>query len=152
MDRVRRVTLGLIDDEQGNLRAGRGCVDQIFTVMQIGEKTREKKRRMYVGFIDLEKAYDKINRKALWEVLRMYDVGGNVESLTYVRIKGGENVWFRIDSGVRQRCIMSSWLFNVQYIWTQGMKEVKIIFRRGVRSWRRESGDYMSSCMQMTLW
>ena len=33
-------------------------------------------------------------------------------------VKGGESECFRIDSGVRQGCIMSPWLFNV-YIWTQ---------------------------------
>ena len=37
---------------------------------------RKKKRRVYVGLIDLEKAYDRVNREALWQVLRMYDVGG----------------------------------------------------------------------------
>ena len=71
VDRVRRVTGGLIDDEQRGFRAGRGCVDQIFTLMQIGEKAREKKRRGYVGFIDLEKAYDRVNREAWGQVLRM---------------------------------------------------------------------------------
>ena len=30
-----------------------------------------------------------------------------------VRVKGGESEWFRIDSGVRQGCIMSPYLFNV---------------------------------------
>ena len=30
VDRVCRVTRGLIDDEQGSFRAGRGCLDQIF--------------------------------------------------------------------------------------------------------------------------
>ena len=35
---------GLIDDEQGGFRAGRGCVDQIFTLKQISEKAWEKKR------------------------------------------------------------------------------------------------------------
>ena len=44
VDRVRRVTGGLIDDEQRGFRAGRRCVDQIFTLKQIGEKAREKKR------------------------------------------------------------------------------------------------------------
>ena len=38
VDRVRKVTKGLIDDEQGDFRAGMGCVDQIFTLKQIGEK------------------------------------------------------------------------------------------------------------------
>ena len=34
-------------------RGGRGCVDQIFTLKQIGEKAQEKKRRIYVNIIDL---------------------------------------------------------------------------------------------------
>ena len=42
---------------KGTFREWRGCVDQIFTLKQIGEKAREKKQ--YVVFIDLEKAYDK---------------------------------------------------------------------------------------------
>ena len=32
IDRDHKVTEGLIDDEQGEFRAGRGCVDQIFTL------------------------------------------------------------------------------------------------------------------------
>ena len=91
----------------------------IFTLKQIGEKAREKKRRIYVDFISLEKAYDSVNsvnREALWQVLRMYDVGGKwsggiksmyVDILACVRVKGGESEWFRIDSGVRQGCTIS---------------------------------------------
>ena len=33
---------------------------------------------VYVGFMDLEKAYDRSNRKALWQVLRMYDLGSKL--------------------------------------------------------------------------
>ena len=45
------MTEGLIDDEQGGFRTGRGCVDQISTLKQIGEKAREIKRRVYTcGF------------------------------------------------------------------------------------------------------
>ena len=79
VDIVHRVTGGLIDYEQGGFRRGRGCVDQIFTLKQIDKKAREKKRRAYVGFIDLDKEYDRVNRESLWQVLRMYDVGVNFE-------------------------------------------------------------------------
>ena len=57
-----------------------------------------------------------VNREALWQVLGMYDVGGKllnglksmyVNSLVCVRVKGGENDCFRINSGVRQGCILS---------------------------------------------
>ena len=52
--RVRRVTRGLIDDgEQGGFRAGRGCVDQIFTLNQIDEKTQEKECSVCGFFLDL---------------------------------------------------------------------------------------------------
>ena len=72
--------------------------------------------------MDLEKAYDKANSEALWQVLRMYDEVGKllngiksmyVNSLAYIKVKGSEGECFRIVSGVRQGCIMSPWLFNV---------------------------------------
>ena len=37
----------------------------------------KKKHRLYAGFMDLEKAYDRVNSESLWEMLRMYDVGVN---------------------------------------------------------------------------
>ena len=52
----------------------------------------------------------------------MYDVVGKllnsmktiyVNSLACIRVKGCESECFRIDSGMRQMCIMSLWLFNV---------------------------------------
>ena len=47
------MTEGLIDDEQRRFRAGRECVNQIFTLKQIGEKAQKKKGCVYVGFMDL---------------------------------------------------------------------------------------------------
>ena len=31
-----------------------------------------------MGFMDLEKSYDRVNREALWQILRMYGVGGKL--------------------------------------------------------------------------
>ena len=60
------MTGGLNNDEQVGFREGMGCINQIFTLKQIGEKAQEEKNG------DLEKAYDRVNREAL----RMCDVGG----------------------------------------------------------------------------
>ena len=49
VDKVLKVTDGLIDDEQGVFRPGSGRVDQIFTLKQIGEKAWENKCSVY-GF------------------------------------------------------------------------------------------------------
>ena len=85
-------------------------------------------------------------------VLRMYDVGGKllngiksmyVNILACVRVKRGESECFRIDSGVRHGCIMSSKVFNAYT--NAAMKEVKMVIGR-----REESGDCLASCMQMT--
>ena len=65
VDRVHKMTEGLIDDDQGGFRVGWGCVDLIFTLKQVGEKARERKRDAYVSFMDLEKTYDRGNREAL---------------------------------------------------------------------------------------
>ena len=63
-----------------------------------------------MGFMNLEKIYDRVNRVALWQVLRRHDVGGkllngiksmHVNSLACVRIKGGESEYFRINNSVR---------------------------------------------------
>ena len=47
VDTVRRVTGGLIDEEQGSFTAGRECVDQICTIKQIGE-SNERRNTEYI--------------------------------------------------------------------------------------------------------
>ena len=39
--------------------------NQIFTLKQFGENAQEKKQRVYVGFVDLEKEYDGVKIEAL---------------------------------------------------------------------------------------
>ena len=39
---------------------GEGTTDAIFTVRQMQEKFRVKGKRLYFGFVDLEKAFDRV--------------------------------------------------------------------------------------------
>ena len=86
------------------------------------EKTIEKDRSVYIAFVDLEKAYDNVNRLKLWKVLEEYGVKGRllraVQSLyedgkASVRVGDSESEWFGVHKGVRQGCTLSPWLFNV---------------------------------------
>ena len=43
----------LVAEEQGGFRKGRGCRDQILTLMLLGQ--------VYIAFIDLKKAYDTVD-------------------------------------------------------------------------------------------
>ena len=65
INRVVKGTEAAIGEEQGGFRKGRGCVDQIFVVRQICDKYLGVNREIYMAFMDLEKAYDRIDSNAL---------------------------------------------------------------------------------------
>ena len=63
-DRIRSVTKGQTNDEDGDFTSWRDCVDQSFTLRQTYERAW-KRHRVHVGFMDLEKEHDRINRETL---------------------------------------------------------------------------------------
>ena len=65
IERVIECTDGAIGGEQCGFRKGMSCGDQIFAVRQICEKKLEKHQEVFWAFMDLEKAYDRIDREAL---------------------------------------------------------------------------------------
>ncbi len=75
IERVQRLAEEKIGEEQGGFRKGRGCVDQIFCFRMVVEKILAKGKKLYAAFMDLEKAYDRVNWLALWDVLKIYGVG-----------------------------------------------------------------------------
>ena len=122
IERVKEITRGKIGEEQGGFIEGRGCIDQIFTVKMMAEKYIGKRKKLYAAFMDLEKAYDRVDRRALWDVLKIYGVGGkllNAVKAFYencrakVRVNYVESESFSISVGVKQGCVMSPWLFNI---------------------------------------
>lgn len=58
---MRRLTEESIGEKQGAF-CGRIYLNQIFTLKHV----REKKDELYLGFIDFQKVYDRINREAQW--------------------------------------------------------------------------------------
>ena len=122
INRIRDRTEQVISEVQGGFRRGRGCMDQVFIVRQICEKYLAKGKNVYFAFMDLEKAYDRVDRDALWNVLRLYGIDGKllgaVKSLydgseACVRVGDEVSEWFPVRMGVRQGCVMSPWLFNL---------------------------------------
>lgn len=72
--------------------------------------------------MDLEKAYDRVDWLALWDVLKIYGVGGKLlsaiksfheEASSCVKISGETSEQFEVKVGLRQGCVMSPWLFSV---------------------------------------
>ncbi len=77
-ERLKEVTDGKVSEDQGRFRKGRGCVNQIFAMKRLVEGYLGKDKKLYAAFMDLEKAYDRVNREAFWNVLRIYRVGGQL--------------------------------------------------------------------------
>ena len=81
-----------------------------------------KGRDVYFAFIDLEKAYDRVDRRTLWQVVSIYGVGGKLlmawQSLyedngVCVKVGGEESKWFESKVGLGQSCVVSLWLLNI---------------------------------------
>ena len=53
----------MITEVQGGFRRGRGCTDQIFIIRQICEKYLGKGKDVYFAFLDLVKAYDRVDKR-----------------------------------------------------------------------------------------
>ena len=53
-----------------------------------------KGKNLYVAYMDLEKAYDRIDRDAMWRVLRMYGVNGSL-------LKGIQSLYEESEACVR---------------------------------------------------
>ena len=122
INRIRDTTENVIAKVQSGFRRGRGCTDQIFTVRQICEKYLGKCKDVYFAFLDLEKAYDRVDRDVMWNVLRLYGIGGRllqgvkslyVGSKDCVRVGNEVSEWFPETVGLRHGCVMLPWLFNL---------------------------------------
>ena len=68
---------------------------------------------MYVCFIELQKAYDSVNRELLWKVLTRFDVSSkiirNFHDGMRARVPsddGEHSEWFGITQGLRQGCVL----------------------------------------------
>ena len=52
-------------------------MDQVFAVRQVCKKYLENWKDVFWAFMDLERAYDTIDRHGKRQMLRAYGVGGN---------------------------------------------------------------------------
>ena len=106
-------------EEQCGFRQCRGCLDQVFAIRQVCEKYLANGKDVFCSIMDLEKAYDSIDRHGMWKMLRVYGVGGKLLKAVQrfyvdsrVCLVGNDvNEWFPVHTS--QGCVMSPWLFHV---------------------------------------
>ena len=123
-----------LPDVQAGFRKGRGTRNQITNIHWIIEKAREFQKNIYFCFLDYAKAFDWITIN--WKILKEMGIPDHLTCLlrnlyvgqeAIVRTGHGTTDWFQIGKGVRQSCILSPCLFNlnVEYIMRNtGLDEV----------------------------
>lgn len=124
--------LDIFVDEQNGFRRNRSCEDHLFSLTSIIQNQIKNRKPVYAAFIDLEKAFDWVDRNLLLYRLLQYNIDGKmynaVKSLysqteSCVKINNFITEWFIIKNGVRQGDSLSPTLFSL-YI-NELAKEIK---------------------------
>ncbi|KAK3557951.1 hypothetical protein QTP86_003867 [Hemibagrus guttatus] len=120
--RVRPLVEPWIQEEQCGFQPSRGTLDQLYTLHRVLEGSWEFAQPVHMCFVDLEKAFDRVPRGILWEVLWEYGVRGPLlravrslynRSRSLVCIAGCKSDLFPVHVGLRQGCPLSPVLFIV---------------------------------------
>mgnify|MGYP000420915844 FL=1 len=111
-----------LSDEQQGFRSGRSCVDAVFVLRQIVEKSIEYNKPAFLCFIDLTKAFDRVRIDDIVHLLYKRDIPINIiqtiEDIYHgttiqARINGNLTGDIPIHSGIRQGDSLSPMLFNI---------------------------------------
>ena len=110
------------DRDQFGFVPCRGTTDTIFVVRQLQEKYLAANKRLYMAFIDLEKAFDRVPKKVIWWALRKLGVeelivrmvqGMYANAQSRVRVGEGYSEEFEVKVGVHQGSVLSPLLFII---------------------------------------
>ena len=114
---------GLLPEEQCGLRPNRSTTDMMFVVRRLQEIGRKAGLSLFMCFIDLQKAYDTVDRTLLWQVLTRIGVPPQMIAVIQqfhdgmracVRPDDGVCLnWFEVEQGLRQGYVLSPLLFNI---------------------------------------
>ena len=111
-----------LQDVQAGFRKCRGTRDHIASVCWIIKRVREFQKNIYFSFIDFAKAFDCVDDKKLWKILKEMRIPGHLTCLlrnlcgqeATVRTGHGTTDWFQIGKGVRQGVRHPAYLTSVQ--------------------------------------
>ena len=130
---------GMLGEIQNGFRPDRRVVDHVFTLSQILEIARKKKRKVHMAFLDVRKAYDRIWRDALWKKMEGLGFGGGflgVLKALYDDVRCTLSVGevstegAKLSIGLKQGCVLSPILFA---LYVKELGEILMKSGKGVK-------------------
>ena len=121
LDRVRQHLLEHQRPEQSGFTPKRSMIDRILAHRVLTKHRREFRQRLLAASVDFCKAFDSVNRDALWRIIGLRQVPPkliNLMSELYsgaesgVRCGGTISDLFPVVTGVRQGCVLAPTLFS----------------------------------------
>jgi hypothetical protein len=112
----------IVGSYQCGFREGKSMIDQLQTLRQILEKTREHKISTFQLFIDYKAAYDSIRRDKLLSAMEEFEIPNKLINLTRatlkrvrcrVKIQKDLSDPFITERGLRQGDTLACLLFNI---------------------------------------
>ena len=91
----------------------RCTTDAIVVVRQLQEKYLAANMRLYMAFVDLGKAFDRVPRKVIWWALRKLGVEEWIVQQSRVRVGEGYSEEFEVKVDVHQGSVLSPLLFII---------------------------------------
>ena len=120
-----------LPDVQAGFRKGSGTRDQIANIRWVIEKAREFQKNIYFCFIDYAKAFDCVDHKKLWKILKEMGIPDHLICLLInlyagqeaaVRTGHGTTDWFQIGKGVHP-CLFN--LYTEYIVRNVGLEEAQ---------------------------
>ena len=114
--------MSIIGEEQAGFREGYSTLDHIFVLNELINLYLHSRKRLYCCFIDYKKAFDTINRAALWGKLISNQINGRLLKIIYNMYENAKSCIkqqtmvsgiFACNMGVRQGENLSPLLFSI---------------------------------------
>ena len=111
-----------LNEMQFGFMPKRGTMDALFIVRRLQEEFREKDKKLYLCFVDLEKAFDRVPRRVVKWALKTRGVSEVMvkavmnlyeDPTTTVKVGSEFSDQFPVKVGVHQESVLSTLLFAI---------------------------------------